>query len=141
MDTRISYTWVLPASGIPKGIPRPVCAWYTISICHIERDTLPSDLGKPLPKYPIPVFILAQLAVDKKCQGQGLGDVTLINALRKCVKLSEQGIVPVAAIILDVADNDAMAFYRRFSDFRLLSTTNPNALPRLYLPIRVAEKL
>ena len=140
MQSRVNFTWVLPAAGITKGHPKPVCAFYTISVCHIERELLPANLAKSLPRYPLPVFILAQLAVDKRCQGQGLGDVALINALRRCTQLSQKGQVPGVAVIVDVVDEGAMAFYRRLPDFELLRD-NSSTLPRLFLPIKVVETL
>ena len=140
MDVRVNFTWVLPAAGIEKPHPKPICAYYTISVCHIERDTLPENIAKTLPRYPLPAFILAQLAVDKRCQGQGLGDVALSNALRRCAQLSKKGQVPSIAIIVDVIDDNAMAFYRRLPDFALLHD-NTSQLPRLFLPMKVAESL
>ena len=140
MDARVNYTWVLPAAGIAKSQPKPICAFYTISVCHVERDTLPDSIAKTLPRYPLPAFILAQLSVDKRCQGQGLGDVAFINAIRRCVQLSNKGQVPSVAIIVDVIDDNAMAFYRRLPDFQLLDD-NTSKLPRLFLPMKVAERL
>ncbi|MFT4926128.1 MAG: GNAT superfamily N-acetyltransferase [Phenylobacterium sp.] len=140
MDARVNFTWVLPAAGIPKIRSKPICAYYTISVCHIERDILPDKIAKSLPRYPLPAFILAQLAVDKRCQGQGLGDVALVNALRRCVQLSQNGQVPGIAVILDVVDDNAMAFYRRLPDFELLDD-NASMLPRLFLPIKVVERI
>lgn len=86
----------------------------TLSVCHVERQTLPDELGKRYPNCPLPVFILAQLTVDKRCQGQKLGAVTLISALRRCAMLSQGGKVPAIAVMLDVLDADALHFYQRF---------------------------
>ena len=140
MRARVNYTWVLPAASVAKSRAKPICAYYTISVCHVERDILPVKIAKTLPKYPLPVFILAQLAVDKRCQGQGLGDVTLINALRRCAQLSQKGQVPSIAVILDVVDDKAMEFYRRLPDFEVLLDES-STLPRLFLPIKVVEAL
>jgi GNAT superfamily N-acetyltransferase len=140
MQARVNYTWVLPAASVAKSKPKPICAYYTISVCHVERDILPAKIAKFLPRYPLPTFILAQLAVDKRCRNQGLGDVTLINALRRCAQLGQKGQVPGIAVILDVVDDKAMAFYRRLPDFELL-VDESSTLPRLFLPIKAVEAL
>lgn len=140
MKAKLNYTWVLPAAGAPKGEKKPICAYYTLSVCHVERETLPDDLGKRYPNYPLPVFILAQLAADKRCQGQKLGSVTLISALRRCALLSQGGKVPAIAVILDVLDADALRFYQRFGSFRELKTGGGELL-RLFIAMTVVEKL
>lgn len=142
MKTKLSYTWVLPAAGIAKNEKKPICAYYTLSMCHIERQHLPENAAKRYPTYPLPVFMLARLAVDKRCQGQKLGTSTLINALRRCTQLSQGGKVASIAVILDVLDNDAMQFYQRFPDFQELQTAHDNdSLPRLFIPMKVIEHI
>ena len=69
---------------------RSICCFYTVSPTSIERKTLPEKLSKKLPHYPIPVFLLAQLAVNKNFQKQGLGKVSLINALKYLYNINIQ---------------------------------------------------
>jgi GNAT superfamily N-acetyltransferase len=141
MDVGVNYTWVLPAAGASKGAKKQICAWYTLSVAHIRHESLPHESAKHLPHYPLQVFVLGQLAVDVRCQGQGLGDVTLINALRRCARLSQQGKVASVAVIVDVLDDDAMHFYRRYSDFKPLDPYDKHALPRLFIPMHVVRQL
>ncbi|MDX8405383.1 MAG: hypothetical protein R8K50_04450 [Mariprofundus sp.] len=141
MDARVSYTWVLPAAGAAKGEQKHICAWYTLTVAHIEHRHLPEDMARHLPHYPLPVFVLAQLAVDKHCQGYGLGEVALINALRRCAQLSRQGKVPSVAVVVDVLNHEAMQFYRRYPDFRLLESSSAGSLPRLFIPMHIVGKL
>lgn len=129
----LSATYVLPASRKTKGGLKQIVSYYTLAVGQIERTTLPTS--KKLPYYPVPVIVLARLAVDKKMQGQGLGDITLIKAIRHSAMISNT--LPVYAMVLDVKDNDAMHFYKRYPDFKPL-TDNPN---RLFLPIKVAQKI
>jgi len=141
MDTGVSYTWVLPEAGKAKGEKKRICAWYTLTIAHVEHADMPSDTAKRLPHYPLPVFVLAQLAVDRQCQHQGLGDVALINALRRCAQLSQRGKVPSIAVVVDVLSDAAMQFYRRYPDFRPLLSPTANQLPRLFIPMHAVEQL
>jgi len=135
MKAKLNFTWVLPAAGIARGEKKPICAFYTLSVCHIERSSLPDNLAKSYPNYPLPVFILAQLAVDNNCQGQRLGISGLINALRRCVKLSQGGEVAGIAVIVDVVDEDALGFYQRFGGFRALKSENSSDV-RLFIPMK-----
>jgi len=141
MDIGVNYTWVLPAAGATKGVKKQICAWYTLSVAHIRHESLPHESAKHLPHYPLPVFVLSQLAVDVRCQGQGLGDVTLINALRRCAQLSQQGKVASVAVVVDVLNDDAMHFYQRYSDFKLLYLSNERTLPRLFIPMHIVRQL
>lgn len=140
MKARLNFTWVLPAAGIAEGEKKPVCAYYTLSVCHVERQTLPEDVAKRYPNYPLPVFMLAQLAVDKRCHGQKLGSVTLVNALRRCAHLSQGGKVPGIAVILDVLDEDALRFYEHFGGFRRFESAE-GAMVRLFIPMKQVERL
>ncbi len=64
MATGISKTLVLPAIDALSNGMLPICSFYTIAPTSIERKTLPKTLSKKLPHYPVPAFLLAQLAVD-----------------------------------------------------------------------------
>jgi len=129
----ISSTHVLPAAGIPKGKPKPITAYYTLSIGEIHRESIPR--GRKLPYYPIPVIVLARLAVDSRAQGQGLGEMTLIRAVRHSARIADS--LPAHAIVVDVMDDQAMNFYRRYRDFQVL-TDNPR---RLFMPITIARQI
>jgi len=137
----VNYTWVLPAAGVPKGAKKQICAWYTLSVAHIRHESLPDESARHLPHYPLPVFVLGQLAVDVRCQGKGLGDVTFVNALRRCARLSQQGQVASVAVVVDVLNDDAMQFYRRYVDFKPLEPSDECALPRLFIPMHVVRQL
>ena len=69
MQAGISRTMVLPAATPLPNQKYPICSFYTIAPSSICRDTLPQAMGKKLPRYPIPVFLLAQLAVHKEFHG------------------------------------------------------------------------
>ena len=73
-DAGISKTLVLPAlvDGDEKA---DICCLYTLSHTGIKREALPEPLAKKLPRYPIPVMLIAQLAVHNEAQSQGLGKI------------------------------------------------------------------
>lgn len=88
MEVGVSRTMLLPASvPLPNG-KYPVCAFYTIVPSSISREALPKKMAKKLPHYPVPVFLLAQLAVHSEYQGKGLDKITLIKSLEYLWKIN-----------------------------------------------------
>jgi GNAT superfamily N-acetyltransferase len=113
MQLGLSYTWVLANEGQEKAA---VAAYYTLASATVSRDKIP--FGRSLPRYQLPVVLLARLAVDKQYQGRKIGDKTLITALRKSVELTriDRGL-PALGLVLDVLDDDALGFYQKYEMF------------------------
>ena len=88
-----------------------VVAYYTIVFGSIVWNAAPDNVRKGLGKYPIPVMIVARLAVDKRWADRGLGNSLLLDALQKAVTASE--IAGLRAVIVDAKDDLAKAFYER----------------------------
>ncbi|MEW8429023.1 MAG: GNAT family N-acetyltransferase [Candidatus Thiodiazotropha sp.] len=129
-EAGISKTMVLPAKS-SKGEKSGICAFYTLSHTQIERKTLPSVLAKKLPQYPIPVLLIAQLAVHEAAQGQGLGKVTLIRALQHCLAINVH--LPSYSVVVDALDERVKGFYEQYG-FQELDLYDHNI--RLYLPMK-----
>ena len=104
----ISMTMVLPAEENKADI----CAYYTLSHTEIKRQTLPEPVAKKLPYYPVPVILVAQLAVNRKVQRQGLGKITLIRALGHASEINKH--LPSYAVVVDALDNQVQEFYEQF---------------------------
>jgi predicted GNAT family N-acyltransferase len=105
-----------------------VYGYYTLSAGEVDKDALPSKVGKKLPKYPVPVAVLGRLAVDESVQGQDHGRRLLTDALRRSLTASES--VGLFAVIVDAIDDKAAAFYARFG-FEPI----PDLTSRLFLPL------
>jgi predicted N-acetyltransferase YhbS len=87
-----------------------------------------------VPRHPVPVILLARLAVDLGARGQGIGRVLLVDALRRSLAIAEQ--LGVFAVVVDAIDDQARDFYLKF-DFRELTDDRMH----LYLPIKFIRKL
>lgn len=127
----ISSSWVLPINTLEKAT---IKSYYTLAYSTATRETLPTHQN--LPAYPVPVILLARLAVNRNYQGQNLGKKTLVNALRQCVVLTDKSL-PVLGVVLDVLDNEALSFYQKFNLFQPF-TNNPL---RLFVPMNVLRQI
>ncbi|HGS4675862.1 TPA: GNAT family N-acetyltransferase, partial [Vibrio cholerae] len=113
-----------------------ICAFYSVAPSSISRETLPAQLAKKLPRYPIPVFLLAQLAVHKDFHGSGLGKVSLIRALKYLWEVNHH--MRAYAIVVDCLTDSAQAFYTKFG-FEVLCEHNERI--RMFLPMKTVEQL
>jgi GNAT superfamily N-acetyltransferase len=113
-----------------------VAAYYTLAHQTLVREELPDP--SRLPRYPVPVILLAQLGIDQRFHRQGLGAKTLVYALRHAYQIaSNPKGFPAMGVVLDVLDHDALAFYQSF-DFFLPLTDNPM---KLFVPMASLETL
>ncbi|GFO73313.1 toxin [Bathymodiolus japonicus methanotrophic gill symbiont] len=131
----LSATWVLPEQDEGQGEQKvKLGAYYTLASSTVKQEDIPYD--KKLPAYPVPVVLLARIAVDRHYQKQGLGKKTLITALRKALELTEKGL-PALGVVLDVLDDNALSFYQTFDDFQPFDN-NPM---RLFISMKVIRQL
>lgn len=73
-----------------------VLSYYTLSASLVDARELPDTLAKKLPRYPqLPVTLLGRLAVDQSVKGRGLGELLLIDALRRSLEAAAN----IAAIV------------------------------------------
>lgn len=136
MKAGISRTMVLPSSVSNPTGKHPVCAFYTLAPGAISRRTLPVTLKKKLPHYPVPVFLLAQLAVDSRYHGRGLGKITLIKALENLWLINSH--LKAYAVITDCLNRKAETFYSKYG-FEILCTLNGKT--QMFLPMTTVALL
>lgn len=96
---------------VPEG-GNPVAGYYTLSASAIAFATLPDAVRPRLPKYPLPVARIGELAVDKTHKGKGLGAALLLDAFQRVAEASES--VAVWAVVVDPIDQRASSFYQHF---------------------------
>ena len=89
-----------------------VVGYYTLAAASAEFDFVPQRLAKGLARHPIPLTLLARLAVDSTEQGTGLGTGLLKDALKRF--LQAQAIIAARALVVQAKDETAGAFYRHF---------------------------
>jgi GNAT superfamily N-acetyltransferase len=89
-----------------------VLGYYSLVVGQIEPLEAPERIRKGMGQYPIPVMVLARLAVSQAAQGQCMGIGLLQDAIRRTLGVAEQ--VGIRALLTHPIDNDAARFYQRF---------------------------
>lgn len=89
-----------------------IIGYYSLKVGQIETSTASRRIAQGLGKYPIPIIILARLAVDLAYQSKGIGRVLLLDAIRRTLFISES--VGVRALITHPIDASAAQFYSKF---------------------------
>jgi len=89
-----------------------------------------------LPHYPVPVFLIAQLAVNKKVQGQQLGKITLIKALEFLWQVNQK--MRAYAVVVDCLNEWVEKFYQKYG-FQYLYKKQGKV--KMFLPMKTVGQL
>lgn len=118
-----------------EGQDSTVLGYYTLCSSSVLIDSIPHEVSKKLPRYPlIPVTLLGRLAIDIKLQGQGFGALLLTDALIRAGRLSNE--LGSMAVIVDSLNSKATDFYEKFGFQKFIDKTN-----KLFLPMSVIKQL
>lgn len=120
---------------VTTGADGAVRGYYTLLAGQVEHEEATETVRKGLSRhFPIPVAILARLAVDLRSQGESLGTRLLDDALERICRAAQE--VAVRAAVVHAIDGGAAGFYERFG-FRGLRTA-PRTLMVTLAELRVA---
>lgn len=89
-----------------------IAAYYSLTVGQVDTLDAPERVRKGMGQYPIPVVILARLAVSIEHQKLGLGVGLLQDAIRRTVLIAEQA--GIRAMLTHPIDEQAGQFYARF---------------------------
>ena len=108
--------------------------YYSLSSTNISSIDLPEKLLRKLPKHPHqPATLLGRLAVDRRNQKLGIGEILLLDALRRSYILSEQ--IRSIAVVVDALNQNVSEFYQQYGFIPL-----PDQ-PKLFMPIKTIRQL
>jgi len=93
-------------------IDNAVAGFHSLTVGDVLYQDAPERLAKGMPRHPVPVMIIARLAVERRFGGQGLGSGLLLDALRRTKMVSE--IAGIRGVVVHAKDDAAAAFYRHF---------------------------
>lgn len=89
-----------------------VAGYFSLTVGQIDTLEAPQRIRKGMGQYPLPVVILARLAVAKQDQGRGIGFGLLQDAIRRTMRIAEQA--GIRAMLTHPIDEEAVRFYTRF---------------------------
>lgn len=112
-----------------------VVGYYTLSASSIETALLDPKTAISLgAKYKhVPVILIGRFAIDVHFQQAGLGKYLLMDALKRCVKQSEQMVA--CAVFVDPIDERAKNFYVKFGFHQLPIES------KLFMPIKTLQSI
>ena len=97
-----AQTYVCCHSGVVAG-------YYSLAVGSVNPATAAPRVAKGIPQHPVPVMILARLAVDLGHQGVGLGKALLKDALKRTAQAAD--IAGIRALLVHAKDDTARQWY------------------------------
>ncbi len=89
-----------------------VTGYFSLTVGQVDTLDAPERIRKGMGQYPVPVVILARLAVARQDQGRGVGFGLLQDAIRRTMLIAEQA--GLRAMLTHPIDEEAVRFYTRF---------------------------
>ena len=86
-----------------------VAGFYSLAVGSVDPEAAPSRVAKGLARHPVPVMILARLAVDKAHQRKGLGQALLKDALLRTAQAAD--IAGIRCLLVHAKDEAARDWY------------------------------
>jgi len=131
VERKLSQCFILTKESNIKEI----LGYYTLSSHSLNREFIPDDIIQKLPPSysSLPVTLLGRLARDIKFKGQDIGNILLIDALKKSYEVSSTTIASMA-VIVDPIDANATSFYSKNGFITLESK-------RMFLPMETISQL
>jgi predicted GNAT family N-acyltransferase len=114
---------------------KTIAGYYTLSAYSVRLDALPEEIARKLTRHSeVPATLIGRLARSSELRGTGLGEILLMDALKRSVdNIRELG---SWAVIVDAKDADAVVFYQKYGFMEIPQTPN-----RLFLPMKTIAKL
>lgn len=111
-----------------------VIGYHTLAVGHVMREEAPERLTKGLARHPVPIMLLARLAVDRRWHRLGVGSALLNDAMRRTLQAAD--IAGIRAFAVHAKDDEARNFYRKF-DF-IPSPTDPM---HMFVPLKDLRRI
>ena len=86
-----------------------VVGFYSLSVGSVDVADAPTRVAKGLARYPVPVMILARLAVSLDHQGKGLGRALLKDSLLRTAQAAD--LAGIRCLVVHAKDDTARQWY------------------------------
>jgi GNAT superfamily N-acetyltransferase len=88
-----------------------VLAYYALAAGAVSHQESPGNIRRNMPD-PVPVMVLARLAVDQRLQGRQIGGALLKDALQRAVLVAQN--IGVRALLVHAINERARQFYSHY---------------------------
>lgn len=89
-----------------------VAGFYSLAVGSVGPGAASQRVIKGIPQHPVPVMILARLAVDQRHQRAGLGKALLKDALKRTAQAAD--IAGIRALLVHAKDEQAREWYLKW---------------------------
>jgi GNAT superfamily N-acetyltransferase len=90
-----------------------VIGYHTLVVGEVAHAEAPNRLKKGLAHHPVPIMLLARLAVSREWHGRGVGQALLKDALLRTLQAAD--IAGIRAFMVHAKDDEARSFYEHFN--------------------------
>ncbi len=90
-----------------------VLGYYSLAAGSVTHDEAPERVRKGQARHPIPVILLARLAIGVSVHGRGLGAALLKDALLRTAQAAET--IGARALLVHANDDNVKSFYEHFT--------------------------
>ncbi len=104
--SNVSRTYVLSDGG------ERVIGYYSLVYGSVSPQDVAERIQMGTGRYPLPIILIARLAIDKLFQGKGFGKALLKDAFIRCLHASE--IAGLRAVVVKAKNETAKRFYEKF---------------------------
>ena len=111
-----------------------VVGYHSLAPGSVGFASAPERIVRGQARHPVPVVLLARLAVDRAAQGNGLGKHLLLDAFQRAVAGAE--VIGGRALLIHAKDDEAKRFYSSYG--AVASPTDPLHLFLLMKDLRRA---
>ena len=112
----LRYAWQNQQAGASQtyvGLAEDaVIGYYTLAVGQVTREEAPERLTKGLARHPVPIMLLARLAIDHRWQRQGVGKALLKDAMLRTLQAAD--IAGIRAFAVHAKEGEARRFYLKF---------------------------
>jgi GNAT superfamily N-acetyltransferase len=112
----LRYAWANQQAGAAHTyvglLGESVIGYHTLAVGQVSREEAPERLTKGLARHPVPIMLLARLAVDKQWHGKGVGKALLKDAMQRTLQAAD--IAGIRAFAVHAKDDEARRFYEKF---------------------------
>jgi GNAT superfamily N-acetyltransferase len=112
----LKYAWTNQRAGAAQtyvGLAGDVVVgYYTLAVGEVSQEEAPERLTRGLARHPVPIMLLARLAVAVSAQGQGIGKALLRDAMQRTLQAAD--IAGIRAFAVHAKDERARTFYEKF---------------------------